>query len=224
MNLYIYFLFITFSNAFINKCIISRSSIMNSMRMPIRESKYIYQHRISINYKLSAEQVNLIQNNINQHTDNFIIYPIDNDYLIKLDLYLSMSNRTIELNSYISILVKDIYINIYGEYILNKLEPNRYQTINRTNPFYYFYSNESSISLYINKTDDKLIDNSNRHNISFIYDNITESINYISQIKPINRYLVNTSYISRLVYQNMTFYTADKITYTSNDYIYDLFK
>jgi len=227
MILIIYYLLLTFSNAFINKYIYPRLSKINSMRMPIKESNYIYKHKISINYKLTNDQVNLIQNNINQHDDRFIIYSTYNEYMLSLNLFVSKIDQTIIYNSYLSILVKDKYINIYGEYILNRLEPIKYQTINKTNPFYYFYSNESSISLHI---DDKLINDNDKlindkYNLKFIYDNSTNNINYISfDIKPINRYIVNTSYLSKLIYQNMTFYKADKITYTKDEYMYESFR
>jgi len=228
MYLLKYFLFIVCVRAFINKYNYIRSfrlNSLNSLKMPKKESVHIDKYRLFIDYKLTYDQVILIQNKINYH-DRFIFYPIDNKYIIRLNLFISMLNNTIKYNSYLSILVKDKYINIYGEYILDRLEPIIYQMNNKTNPFYYFYSYESFISIYIDDTNDinnKIINN--KHNISFIFDNITNNINYISlDLSNKNRYIINTSYISKLIYLNMTFHNAINIFYIRDDYNYDLFR
>ena len=194
----------------------------NLMQMHIKESVLVDSYKISVYYKLTKDQIDLIQNNINKHTEQYYIYSTNNNYMICLNLYYTLINNSRIFNSYISVLVKDKYINIYGNYILNRLEPIKIQTINSTNLHYYFYSNESLISFYIDTNDN--LDIKDKHNLSFIYNNITNNINHIDNQKSIDKYIVNITYINKLVYKNITFCNAHKITYTINDYTYNLFR
>jgi hypothetical protein len=194
----------------------------NLMQMQIKESVLVDSYKISIYYKLTKDQIDLIQNNINKHTEQYYIYSINNNYMICLNMYYTLINNSRIFNSYISVLVKDKYINIYGEYILEYIKPKYIQSINKTNLHYYFYSNESLISFYIDTNDN--LDIKNKHNISFIYNNITKNINHIDNQKLIDKYIVNITYYDRLIYHNITFCNANKITYTINDYTYDLFR
>jgi len=203
----------------------SKSNIqMIQMRMPIKQSTVINE-RINLHYKLNDKQLNTIHDNLR---DKFTIVPNDdNDYILTLNLFKSIStststsNLTQIYNSYLSIFVKDIYLGIYGEYIIEHLTPVKYQNINSTNKYYYFYSNETLIFLFLNYTDDKFT-NINQ-NTSFIFDNTTDNIKYNEKQKSIKTYTSATNSLSNLKFINHTFYSASKITYSINNYQIDYY-
>lgn len=222
----IFYLLLTLSNAFITKYFRVSQTKINSMHKPLKKSIQIDEYKLSIQYKLTHDQSIMIQNEIDQHDYRYLFCMIDNEFILNLNLYISIHNQTMKYNSYLSILVKDKYINIYGEYILNKIKPIIFQTKNETNPYYYFYSNESIVNLFIDDSIDKIIINDpiDKRNIQFIYDNITKDINYIStNITNLNKYIVNNSYITILKFYNITFYKAKSVSYIKEAFMYDSF-
>ncbi len=222
----IYCLLLTLSNAFITKYFRAKQTKANSMHIPLKESIQIDEYKLSIQYKLTNDQSIMIQNELDQHDYRYLFCLIDKEYILNLNLYISIHNQTMKYNSYLSILVKDKYINIYGEYILNKIKPIIFQTKNMTNPYFYFYSNESIVNLFIDDSLDKLIINDpiEKHNIQFIYDNTIKDTNYISyNTTNLNKYIVNNSYVTILKFRNMTFYKAKTVSYIKDIFMYDSF-
>jgi hypothetical protein len=177
-------------------------------------TKKTINERININYKLDPTQLNIIRNNLGNKYS--ILSNEHNEYMLTLNLYSSIINNTQKYNSYLSILVKDEYLNTKGQYILEHIEPIKYININVTNKCYYMYSNMSLICLYFNYTNKQLINIVD--NIQFIYDNTTNTIIYNTIIESVNTYILNTNHLSNLKYLNYNYYSATNIIYSTNNY------
>lgn len=172
----------------------------------IKKPIYIYPNKITISYKLTNEQAKYISSII---CDNFFI-PSTNHY-ININLFQATLNKEINYYSYVSLLVKDKYINIYGEYILMYLEPIFIQNKKE----FIFMSNKFNISFIIDNNDKYEYD---KYNISFLYNHNTSKIYHTELYNTIKQYYIFNS-TSNISLYNILLDKPNKIVYTKNDYI-----
>jgi hypothetical protein len=175
----------------------------------IRKPIYIYPNKITISYNLTNEQLKYINNII---CDNF--YSLSTNDYININLYQATIDKKINYYSYVSLLVKNKYINIYGEYILMHLESLFIQNKKQ----FIFKSTNFNISFIIDNNDKYEYD---KYNISFLYNHNTTYIYHTEQLKTIKKYYIFNS-TSNISLYNISLDNPDKIVYTKNDNMFNI--